>query len=714
MASVSFLNMAREEKPIRWKTLIVLLAIALGLGTSYRFIDLAKKPMHTDEAILAMKSQEYWQTGTFEYDPKDYHGPFLHHLTKWIGDVRGWHPDTLTEEHVRWVVALCGLLLVITPLLFLDVIGRTSAGVSALLLAASPMMTYYSRYYIMEVPFVLLTALFIATMWQWAKGKNKLWLVPAGVLLGLMHATKETFVLNVAALLAGVAVVKLMGLNFEINSRSYGFRSFTKKPKPWWAWVVFIAAAAFSSVWMFSNGFKDWQYVTESVTTYQSYLGRSQGAGGHEKPWDYYLSLLFWRKQGFQWSEALIGGLAIVGMLNAFLDRRRADHKRAFLVCFSTYTLVLLVIYCLIPYKTPWSVLAVSYAFAVLAGLGARTIFRVFTEVPIIKIALALFLAGGIYNLCQQTSRATDFTQPHKTVYAVSDLRNPYSYSHTSTSLVELADYIHQLAGKHAAGKSMPVQIIQGESGWPLPWYLRDMTHVGYQTTAPKKLDAPVILVDANRVREVSDRLKSDYESSFWRLRTNVALVLLVEKSLTNRHADAATSLATAPATPPAPAPPAAPPLPTVPPAPDAPPPVTIGTPTPGMAAATAEAGAPSVPAPTPSLTAASSPDAPPVPVPTAPPAMDAGGLPIPPKAQLVEDDPPPLVGPPFPVPAPAAAPAPVGTPLPAPEATTPPAPASVPPAPAPDSRDAPATPPLPPPPPVGTPVPAVPVPSSN
>ena len=43
--------MSREPKPIRWKTLLVLLALALGLGTLYRFTELGKKPVHTDEAI---------------------------------------------------------------------------------------------------------------------------------------------------------------------------------------------------------------------------------------------------------------------------------------------------------------------------------------------------------------------------------------------------------------------------------------------------------------------------------------------------------------------------------------------------------------------------------------------------------------------------------------------------------------------------------------
>lgn len=604
--------MSREPKPIRWKTLLVLLALALGLGTLYRFTELGKKPVHTDEAILALKTQEYWRTGSFEYDPKDYHGPFLHHLTKWVGGARGWNPESLTEEQVRWVVALCGLLLVLTPLLFMDVIGRTGAGVSALLLAVSPMMNYYSRYYIMEVPFVLLVALFVAVMWQWAQGKNKLWLVVAGLLLGWMHATKETFVLNVAALIAGYSVVKLMGLDFESNKRGYGFRSFTRKPKPWWTWVILLGVGALASTWMFSNGFRDWQHVTDSVRTYESYLGRSQGAGGHEKPWHYYLTLLFWRKQGFVWSEALIGGLAIVGMLNAFLDRRRADHKRAFLVCLSTYTLVLLLIYCVIPYKTPWSVLAVAHAFALLAGLGARTLFRAFTEIPVVKVLLALLLAGGIYNLCHQTSIATDYIFPDKPRYfAAREDTNPYAYSHTTPNLVELSARIHELAEKHASGKGMPVQVIQAEQGWPLPWYLRDLTHVGYQADIPDKIDAPVVVVDAEKEFEVRQKMGDGREPSLWSLRPGITLSLLVEKSLLDRHADTAL------------------------------PPMNAPTPGPAPAHVPAAASEPSPPPP-------------PVAQTTPPPAAPvAPAVPLMvPKAELVEDEPP-LVGPPYPVPPP-------------------------------------------------------------
>jgi uncharacterized protein (TIGR03663 family) len=606
--------MAREPKPIRWKTLLALLALALTLGSLYRFTDLGKKPMHTDEAILALKTQEYWETGTFEYDPKDYHGPFLHHAARWLGSLRGLDPATLTEEQVRWVVCIFGLLLILSPLLLMDVIGRTGAGVAALLIAVSPMMNYYSRYYIMEVPFVLQVIVFIASIWRWSQGKNIAWLFLAGIMLGWMHATKETFVLNIAALAAGYGLVKVMGLPFTAKERGYGFRSFTKPPISLQPWLIVALVALVTSMWLYSNGFKTWDQIGDSVLTYRSYLQRS-GGSGHEKPWHYYLSLLVWRRQGFLWSEALIAGLGLVGVLNALLDRRRADHKRAFLTLFATYTLVLLGIYSFIPYKTPWSILSVQYALTLMAGLGARSIFRVFTELPFVKMGLALLLGGGVYNLCQQSSRATDFTFERETRYAASEMHNPYVYSHTSTNLVALAGQIHELAKHTPENLAMPMQVVQSENGWPLPWYLRDMKSVGYQSSIPQVLQAPVVVVDLGLEEAAREKLGGRYESTIWGLRPGINLSLLVERSLWEKFKGL----------PPSEPPPAATPAPGT--------PATVS----GSGLAAADTVGTPVPATSP---------------PGEAPGAAAADATMPPKAEPVEDEgPPPFVGPPYPVP---------------------------------------------------------------
>jgi uncharacterized protein (TIGR03663 family) len=340
--------MAQKKKPLGWKTFFVLLLVALTLGGLYRFTDLAKRPMHTDEAILALKTQEYWKTGYFKYDPKDYHGPFLHHATKWIGTLRGWSPDQLDEQKVRWVIALFGMGVILLPLFFIDALGRSGVVMASLMIAVSPMLGYYSRYYIMEQPFVFLLGLFMAALWRWSQKKNYFWLLLAGLCLGFMHATKETFVLNLAAMFAGWVVVRMLGLTFVPKSNRYSFSSSRRNPSLILPWMIIFLVAALTSIWLFSSGFKDWQGVSDSFWTYKSYLERS-GGSGHEKPWHYYLTLFFYRKSGFVWSEAMIGGLAIVGILSAFLDGRRETHLRAFLIFLSVYTVTLLVIYSVIP-----------------------------------------------------------------------------------------------------------------------------------------------------------------------------------------------------------------------------------------------------------------------------------------------------------------------------------------------------------------------------
>lgn len=455
--------------------------------------------MHTDEAILGIKTIDLWKSGHFQYDPGDYHGPVLHYSTVAVGRVMGWKPDNIKEENLRLVTVIYGMGLILVALLLADVISLTGCGFAALFIAVSPLMTFYSRYYIMETPFVFFCGLFIASMWRWTRSKNVLWLVLAGFSLGTMHATKETFVLNLAAMAAACLVVSMIGRFFPNRNDGCLFRD--SKPNSRTAWIVVpLVALVVSAAW-YSNFFKDWQYVRDSYLTYQSYLGRSAGSG-HEKPWNYYFTLLFWGKNNLHvWTEALIGGLAVIGMISALFNNKRPAQHRAFLVFLSVYTVALLVIYSLIPYKTPWSILAVNHALALLAGVGVASLYHLF-QWPVARVVLTMGITMGIYNLCKQTSLATDFNKEPRAIYSVHDL-NPYVYSHTTTKLVDLAGRVHQLAELHPDGIKMPVQIIQNELGWPLGWYLRDMPNVGYQKSIPKVLDAAVIIMDEDKTDAV-------------------------------------------------------------------------------------------------------------------------------------------------------------------------------------------------------------------
>ena len=81
-------------------------------------------------------------------------------------------------------------------------------------------------------------------------------------------------------------------------------------------------------------------------------------------------------RRGFFWSEGLIAVLAVVGAA-ASVGGVRCGLTAAqqtlgrFLSC---YTLILIVLYAAIPYKTPWCVLSLLDGMILLAGLGAWAI----------------------------------------------------------------------------------------------------------------------------------------------------------------------------------------------------------------------------------------------------------------------------------------------------------------------------------------------------
>lgn len=521
--------LARKEVSLSLLSFLFLVVVALSLGAFYRLPHLDRRPMHTDEAILGVKLGEFWETGRFAYDPQDYHGPALHQASWLWGHLAGWgDPATWTEADLRLVTALCGLGVLLTALLFADALGRFGTALAMLLGAVSPMMVYYSRYFIMEMLLVLLVALTLASFWRYSQGGSRLWLLFGGACLGLQHATKETFVLNVAAAAGAWLAARLLVGPFEPakgNSFSLGPARKQARPARPWLWVALPALLV--SVLAFSGGFRDWGAVKDSVLTYFHYLERS-GDDGHTKPWHYYLTLLVWRRDTLVWSEALIAGLGVVGFVNAFLGEYKNTARQAFLVFLSVYTVLLLAVYSALGYKTPWSILSAQHALTLLAGLGGATLWSSLQNRTHRWIFDGL-LGLGLYGLCAQTMRLTG-THPNPQYEYSADARNPYAYSHPPKQFGKLLDAVREYAD--ARGGQVRIQVIHRDAGWPLPWYWRTWKNVGYQTQTPAQLDADVIIVDGEQYDAVKAQIRAeDYqERSPFGLRPGVMLTLFLRK----------------------------------------------------------------------------------------------------------------------------------------------------------------------------------------
>ena len=508
---------------------VVLALLALLLGSYYRFPDLDLRPMHLDEAVLGTKYLDYRNAGHFDYDPADYHGPTIHYLTHLTGMLLGWDDlDAMTGADLRVVPAHCGIALLLLTLGLTDVLGRNGTVVAMLLAAVSPMQVFYSRYYIMEMFFVVCLMLLLVSLWRYHQSHAKRWLLLAGASLGLQHATKETFVINIVAMVVayGVAHLAAGGFTAQRSGLSYSFGSSRKASGRPLVWV--ILSALIVSVALFSGGFRFWDDVVESFTTYASYLKRSEGVG-HEKPWHYYINLIVWHRDRFLWTELAIVVLAALGMLRAFFGSfQKESHIKSFLIFLSVYTVLALAFYSAIPYKTPWTILSVQHTMILLAGAGAQGLYSA-AKNRLARATINVVLIAAIYHLCAQTmTTLNDRGQ--------ANLNAPYVYSHTTTSAMQLVQRLRELS--QLEPDSFHVEMVNRDSGWPLPWYLRDLSDkIHYQTTMPATLSAPIVVVDWE-LQETAQGLLGDrsYQSMVYGLRPGVNLALMVEKTLWDKY----------------------------------------------------------------------------------------------------------------------------------------------------------------------------------
>ena len=185
---------------------LVLAAAALAV----RVVRLAARPMHGDEANQAVKTGELLEAGVYKYDRDQHHGPTLYWLT--IPALRLAGADRFadsTEAMYRVVPAVFGAGLVLLLLLAADGLTRGAAIIAGVLTAISPAMVFYSRYYIQECSWSFSPFATVGSAWRCLRSRSLGgrigWAAAAGASLGLMHATKETWVLAAAAM--GFALV---------------------------------------------------------------------------------------------------------------------------------------------------------------------------------------------------------------------------------------------------------------------------------------------------------------------------------------------------------------------------------------------------------------------------------------------------------------------------------------------------------------------------
>jgi uncharacterized protein (TIGR03663 family) len=505
----------------------------------FRVVRLDIRPMHHDEANQAVKFGDLLERGEYRFDPNDHHGPSLYYLTLPVARVAGERTLAgLGETTLRLVPALFGAGLLLIFLLFAGGLSRETTLAAAALAAVSPAMTYYSRFYIQETLLVFFLAALIAAGWRYARTRSGWWAVATGISAGMMYATKETSVI----LFAGLAVaLGLALLTDRLGRRRDGvvregeawvWREARTRPPTAFHVALFLIAGAMTAALFFTSFFHNPQGLADSVRAIAASLSRAGHPGFHAHPWYYYFQTLAYSKTagGPVWSEAFILFLAVAGGIAAFGHDAGKDGSPRFVRFVLFFTMITAAVYSLIPYKTPWNVLPFYFGLVVLAGNGVGLLLRISRFRPV-KILILAVLVPGFVNLAVQAYRA-DFT-------AHSDPANPYVYAPTSPDLLKLVAAVEKIATASPEKKDLLIKVIAPpDETWPLPWYLRGYSRVGYWTSAEAAGefgDAAVVIASAANVEKVAPSLGDRYQQSFFGLRPEVVLALFVRRGLQDR-----------------------------------------------------------------------------------------------------------------------------------------------------------------------------------
>lgn len=486
---------ARQPVWIRWGAFVVL---AL-LGLAVRLPQLGARPMHTDEAVNAYIVGQLLAGHSYTYDAKDRHGPALAALALPLVRMQGAKTfSDLTETELRLTDVAAGTVTIFLFGAAANMFGFAPCVIAAMLFAFAPLPVYYDRYFIHESLFVAATLGLIVAGWRACSVRSAVSAAITGACAALMLACKETAVLHFIALAVAVLVFWLWNLRGERRGGVLRLRTVLT------AAAVFLLLIVMLFTWFGSN----WNALAALAHAGTSKLARARGEG-HEKPFWYFGRLLIGG-----WSGGLISALGCIGLFGTMRKRDRSPW--GFL---GWYAVFVVTIYSMIPYKTPWLALNFWLPVALFAGLAIKWLWCMPAKYPAVRIPIRGFcvvlgVVGAV--LIAHDTRERVFTHP-------ADEGNPYAYAHSSEDLLGLPEAIADVARQD--GLASPRIAVIASDPWPLPWYLRHYTQVGFWEPGQQVGLADFYITSTEASEQYNDQLK-DLRPEFFGARPGVLILL--------------------------------------------------------------------------------------------------------------------------------------------------------------------------------------------
>jgi hypothetical protein len=268
--------------------------------------------------------------------------------------------------------------------------------------------------------------------------------------------------------------------------------------------AIFLLLSVALFTWFGSN----WSALAALAPAFKNYAARAAGEG-HAKPFWYYAQLLVGGRSG-----AFICATACIGLLLAV--RKREASPFAFL---AYYAATVFVLYSAIPYKTPWLALNFWLPIALLAGLTGASLWRLPVKRRMVLVALrtaCIGLAAVATVLIAHDMRQRVYLDP-------AGEGNPYAYAHTLEDLLGLPTELAQMAQQERL-VSPRIAVIAADP-WPLPWYLRSYTQVGYWQPGQTVGQADFYITSADAANQYANQLRN-FHADFFGERPGVLILL--------------------------------------------------------------------------------------------------------------------------------------------------------------------------------------------
>jgi len=526
-------SLAAAEFPDRaWRIGMV---VILLIGGVLRLYNLSLVPLHHDEGVNGNFLVRLIREGAYQYDPANYHGPTLYYfsaiipwITKLLFGSSARDTYGLTTFTIRLVPALFGLGTIGLVFLLRRRLGTVATLSAALMLAVSPGAVYLSRYFIHETLFVFFTlGIVVALVWFY-DDRNPSYLIPAAASLALLFATKETAMISIGVLLIALALTLAYGrLNRKAFTETSGKRNRELTVSERLHAIigemggtatlfvtVGIALVVFQALYLlfYSSFLTNYKGIGDSLQTFAVWT--RTGREAHVHPAAMYV---VWLLRG----ETALLFLGAIGAVIVVLKPKNS------LALFSAlWAFGLLAAYSLIPYKTPWLLLNFVVPVALIAGYAIQAIYEL-DHRQLRLAAVVLVLAVGV-----ATFQSIDLNFVN---YDNDGSKYVYVYAHTKRGTVELVNQIEEIAWENSGGQT-GITIVSPDY-WPLPWYLRNYSRVGYFGRMSASSE-PLIIANENQKAEVEAnfgelyrQVPSKAEDGTYELRPGVKLLLYLRRS---------------------------------------------------------------------------------------------------------------------------------------------------------------------------------------